>query len=240
MEIKMMHGRNVAKAALLAGVCILAAGVVSDASAAQGSAPPAAKWRTLFDGKLLDTIRGWHSEGMPEGWHVIDGTLAKEGDVDDLVTKEQFGNFELELEWKIGKGGNSGVFYRGTREYDHIYWSGPEYQLLDDANAPDGRNRLTAAGAAYALYGPPAGVVKPFGEWNKTRIIVNGDHVEHWLNGKKVVEYDLGSPDWKAKVAASKFAKYPNYGLAKKGYIGIQGDHPGSLELRHIRIRELP
>ncbi len=112
--------------------------------------------------------------------------------------------------------------------------------MLDDANAPDGRSRLTAAGAAYGLYGPPAGVVKPFGEWNKTRIIVNGDHVEHWLNGQKVVEYDFGSPDWKAKVAASKFSKYPNYGLAKKGYIGIQGDHPGSLELRHIRIRELP
>jgi len=234
----MTHGRIVGKAALLAGAWLLAAGVSSDVSA-QGAAPKA-KWHTLFEGKMLDTFRGWRSEGMPEGWHVVDGTLAKEGAVDDLVTKEQFGNFELEIDWKIGKEGNSGVFYRATREYDHIYWSGPEYQLLDDANAPDGRSRLTAAGAAYGLYGPPAGVVKPFGEWNKTRIIVNGDHVEHWLNGQRVVEYDFGSPDWKAKVAASKFSKYPNYGLAKKGYIGIQGDHPGSLELRHIRIRELP
>jgi hypothetical protein len=232
----MMH-RVFGKAALLVGACFLAgAGVVASA---QGTAPRT-KWHTLFDGKMLDTFRGWRSEGMPEGWHVVDGTLAKEGDVDDLVTKEQFGNFELEIDWKIGKAGNSGVFYRATREYDHIYWSGPEYQLLDDANAGDGRSRLTAAGSAYGLYGPPAGVVKPFGEWNKTRIIVNGDHVEHWLNGQKVVEYDFNSPDWKAKVAASKFSKYPNYGLAKKGYIGIQGDHPGSLELRHIRIRELP
>jgi hypothetical protein len=238
VEINMIHGRIVGKAALLAGAWLLATGVESEVSA-HGTAPTA-KWHTLFDGKLLDTFRGWRSEGMPEGWHVVDGTLSKEGDVDDLVTKEQFGNFEFELEWKIGKEGNSGVFYRATREYDHIYWSGPEYQLLDDANAPDGRSRLTAAGAAYGLYGPPAGVVKPFGEWNKTRIIVNGDHVEHWLNGQKVVEYDFGSPDWKAKVAASKFSKYPNYGLAKKGYIGIQGDHPGSLELRRIRIRELP
>ena len=234
----MIHGRIVGKAALLAGAWLLAAGVSSDVSA-QGAAPKA-KWHTLFEGKLLDTFRGWRSEGMPEGWHVVDGTLAKEGAVDDLVTKEQFGNFELEIDWKIGKEGNSGVFYRATREYDHIYWSGPEYQLLDDANAPDGRSRLTAAGAAYGLYGPPAGVVKPFGEWNKTRIIVNGDHVEHWLNGQKVVEYDFGSPDWKAKVAASKFSKYPNYGLAKKGFIGIQGDHPGSLQLRHVRIHELP
>ncbi len=234
----MMHGGNVAKAALLASAWCLAAGAASDAGA-QGAAANS-KWHTLFDGTMPDTFRGWRSQGMPQGWRVVDGTLAKDGDVDDLVTKEQFGNFELELEWKIGKGGNSGVFYRATREYDHIYWSGPEYQLLDDANAPDGRSRLTAAAAAYGLYGPPAGVVKPFGEWNKTRIIVNGDHVEHWLNGTKVVEYDFGSPDWKAKVAASKFAKYPNYGLAKKGYIGIQGDHPGSLELRRIRIRELP
>ena len=240
----MIDGRMVGKAALLAGAWLLVgAGSAGGAASAQGAPPkakPAAKWHTLFDGKMLDTFRGWRSEGMPEGWHVVDGTLAKEGAVDDLVTKEQFGNFELEIDWKIGKEGNSGVFYRATREYDHIYWSGPEYQLLDDANAPDGRSRLTAAGAAYGLYGPPAGVVKPFGEWNKTRIIVNGDHVEHWLNGQKVVEYDFGSPDWKAKVAASKFSKYPNYGLAKKGYIGIQGDHPGSLELRHIRIRELP
>ncbi len=230
----MMHG-VVGKAVLLAGALLLA-GV----SVVTAKEPAAATWHPLFDGKLLDTFRGWRSENMPEGWHVVDGTLAKEGDVDDLVTKEKFGNFELELEWMIGKGGNSGVFYRATREYDHIYWSGPEYQLLDDANAPDGRSRLTAAASAYGLYGPPAGVVKAAGEWNKTRIIVNGNHVEHWLNGQKVVEYDFGSPDWRAKVAASKFAKYPNYGLAKSGFIGIQGDHPGSLQLRHIRIRELP
>jgi hypothetical protein len=234
----MMHGGIVGAAALIAGAFFLAAGAGGDARAKDTAST--APWRTLFDGELLDTFRGWNSPGMPEGWHVVDGTLAKEGAVDDLVTREPFGNFELELEWKIGKAGNSGVFYRGTREYDHIYWSAPEYQLLDDANAQDGRSRLTAAAAAYGLYGPPAGVVKPFGEWNKTRIVVKGDHVEHWLNGQKVVEYDLRSPEWKAKVAASKFSKYPNYGLAKAGFLGIQGDHPGSLALRHIRIRELP
>jgi len=204
------------------------------------AAAPAPQWRTLFDGELQGTFRGWRSDGMADGWHVVDGTLAKEGSVDDLVTREQFGNFELELDWKIGKAGNSGIFYRGTREYDEIYWSAPEYQLLDDANAPDGRRRLTAAAAAYGLYAAPAGVVKPFGEWNTTRIVIQGAHVEHWLNGRKVVEYDLGSQEWKAKVAASKFSTYPNYGLAKSGLIGIQGDHPGSLALRHIRIRELP
>jgi hypothetical protein len=177
---------------------------------------------------------------LPTGWHVVDGALTKDGNVEDLLTREVFASFELELEWKIGKDGNSGVLYRVTREYDHLYWSGPEYQLLDDANAPDGHSQLTASGSAYGIYPAPAGVVKPFGQWNTTRIVVNGAHVEHWLNGRKVVDYVLASPDWKSKVAVSKFAKYPNYGLAKRGFIGIQGDHPGSLALRNVRIRELP
>lgn len=177
---------------------------------------------------------------MPAGWRVDGGVLSKDGVVDDLVTQQPYKNFELELEWKIGKAGNSGIFYRGTREYDHIYWSAPEYQLLDDANAADGRNRLTAAAAAYALYAAPAGIVLAFDHWNKTRIVVNGRHVEHWLNGRKVVTYELQSADWKGKVAASKFSAYPHYGLADAGLIGLQGDHPGALAIRHIRVRELP
>jgi hypothetical protein len=215
----------------------LGAGSIIANAAGQTSTPT---WQTLFDGKILDTFRGWKSQGMPAGWHVVDGALVKEGEVDELVTRRQFGDFELELEWKIGEAGNSGVFYRGTREYDHIYWSAPEYQLLDDANAPDGRSQLTATASAFGLYASPAGIVKPFGEWNRTRIVVKGEHVEHWLNGQLAVAYDLESPEWQAKVAASKFAKFPHYGLAKRGYIGIQGDHPGALALRRIRIRELP
>jgi hypothetical protein len=246
-EVKKMYKTRI-KTTLLVGLVVLASfiGTGISGAAMAGSEDARAgdsatgKWQTLFDGKLLNTFRGWRSEDMPKGWHVVDATLSKEGNVEDLVTREPFRDFELELEWSIGKAGNSGVFYRGTREYDEIYWSAPEYQLLDDANAPDGRNPLTSAASAYGLYAAPAGVVKPFGEWNKTRILVKGNHVEHWLNDQKVVEYDLGSPEWKAKVAASKFSKYPNYGLAKAGVIGIQGDHPGSLALRHIRIRELP
>jgi hypothetical protein len=206
----------------------------------QGIAVAASPWRQLLPGEDLSAWRGWQADGIPAGWHLKDGTLTKEGEVDDIVTHDEFGNFELELEWKIGAGGNSGIFYRGTREYDHIYWSGPEYQLLDDARARDGKNPLTSAASAYALYGPPRGVVKPAGEWNKTRIVVAGSHVDHWLNGQKVVEYELGSDDWKARVAASKFREYPHYGLAQQGYIGIQGDHDGLLAIRHVRIRELP
>ena len=208
---------------------------------ATASSPVAAAdgpWRSLLDDRA-SAWRGWESTSLPAGWHVEGDTISKDGEVDDLVTREMYGDFELELEWKIGKGGNSGIFYRGTREYDHIYWSAPEYQLLDDANAPDGRDRLSSTAAAYALYAAPAGIVKPFGQWNSTRIVVKGAHVEHWLNGQKVVSYELWSADWKAKVAASKFAKYPNYGLAKRGYLAIQGDHPGTLDLRHIRVRSL-
>jgi Domain of Unknown Function (DUF1080) len=205
-----------------------------------GSAASAAsEWQSLLQEDAAPAWRGWSSAGLPMGWHVSGGVLSKEGAVDDLVTTQNFGDFELELQWKIGKGGNSGIFYRGTREYDHIYWSGPEYQLLDDANAPDGKNRLTAAAAAYALYAAPAGVVRPFDEWNTTRLLVRGTHVEHWLNDRKVVDYDLQSPDWKAKVAASKFSAYPHYGLAATGLIGLQGDHSGALSIRNIRIREL-
>ena len=225
----------------LAVAAVLGAVYTSEHGAAQtaGKGAPA-PWRTLLGGEGRSQWRGWSSDGFPRGWHLEGDTLIKDGAVDDIVTREQFGNFELELEWKIGKGGNSGIFYRGTREYDHIYWSAPEYQLLDDDNAPDGRNRLTAAGSAFALYPVPQGVVRPFDHWNTTRIIIDGAHVEHWRNGSKVVEYELWSPEWKAKVAASKFSKYPNYGLARRGYLGIQGDHPGTLSVRNIRIRELP
>ena len=196
-------------------------------------------WRALLEEQSAPAWRGWKDPGLPAGWHVDGGVLRKDGPVDDLVTNEKFGNFELELEWKIGKEGNSGIFYRGTREYDHIYWSAPEYQLLDDANTEDGKSPLTAAGSDYALYGVPAGVAKPYDHWNKTRLVVRGNHVEHWLNGVKVVEYEFGSDDWKKRVAGSKFSRYPNYGLASSGLIGIQGDHPGALEVRNIRIREL-
>ena len=195
-------------------------------------------WRSLLD-DTGSAWRGWTSDAFPSGWRVSANELSKDGEVEDLVSREMFGDFELELEWRIGEGGNSGLFYRGTREYDYIFWSAPEYQLLDDANAPDGKNRLTSAASSYGLYAAPAGIVKPHGEWNSTRIVVDGVHVEHWLNGRKVVEYELSSPDWKAKVAASKFANYPNFGLAKEGFLGIQGDHAGSLALRKIRIREL-
>ncbi|OLE15792.1 MAG: hypothetical protein AUG20_02215 [Gemmatimonas sp. 13_1_20CM_3_60_15] len=99
---------------------------------------------------------------------------------------------------------------------------------------------MTSAGSDYALYPSPANIVKPADEWNSTLLVVNGNRVQHWLNGQKLLEYELGSADWQQKVAASKFAAYPNYGKASRGYLGIQGDHDGTLSLRNIRIRVLP
>ncbi|HEY4734140.1 MAG TPA: DUF1080 domain-containing protein, partial [Gemmatimonadaceae bacterium] len=104
---------------------------------------------------------------------------------------------------------------------------------------PDGKSRLTSAGSDYGLYPSPAGVVKPANEWNSSMIVVNGNTVQHWLNGQKLLEYEIGSPDWEAKVKASKFVAYPNYARASKGYIAIQGDHDGTLSIRNVRIREL-
>jgi len=196
-------------------------------------------WQVLFNGTSMNAWRGYKTDTVPAGWHIVDGTLAKETPVGDLVSKEEFGDFELELEWKIGEAGNSGILYRGTEEYDHIYWSAPEYQLLDDIKAADNKTRLTCAGAAYALYPSPEGHLNPVGEWNSTRIVARGPHIEHWLNGVKLLEYELGSPDWEAKVKSSKFAAYPNFGRARKGHIALQGDHAGNLAFRNIRIRAL-
>ena len=200
---------------------------------------PAMGWRMLFDGKNLDAWRGYKTDKVPAGWRIAEGTLTKDARVDDIVSKDEFGDFELEMDWRIGEAGNSGIFYRGTEEYDHIYWSAPEYQLLDDVKGEDNKTRFTCAGAAYALFPSPAGHLKPVGQWNTARIIANGAHVEHWLNGVKLVEYELWSPIWEAMVSASKFIPYANYGRAKKGHIAMQGDHNGTLAFRNIRIREL-
>ena len=248
----MMHGAA-ARAAIISQLALLVLACAppgnstpaSSSTTASGATPLTAEqraegWRSLFDGTSTAAWRGYKEATMPAGWQIVDGVLTKKGSVGDLMTKDQFGNFELALDWKVSPGGNAGVFYRGTEEYDKIYWSAPEYQLLDDAGHPDGQSRLTSAGSDYGLYPSPAGVVKPADQWNSTLIVIKGNTVQHWLNGQKLLEYDLGSPDWQAKVKASKFLAYPHYGLAQKGYIAIQGDHDGALWIRNVRIKELP
>ena len=115
----------------------------------------------------------------------------------------------------------------------------PSTSCSTTAEAADNKTRLTCAAAAYGLYPSPAGHLKPVGDWNVARIVAKGPHVEHWLNGFKLVEYELWSPDWEAKVASTKFKAWPKFGRAKVGHIGLQGDHEGTLAFRNIRIREL-
>lgn len=220
----------------------LALGGATLGFAASRSASQHSGWTNVIQGNSAPLLTGWThpGTGLPAGWTIHDGVLSKSGPVDDLVSKRKYKDFDLELEWNIGKEGNSGIFYRATHQYDEVYWTGPEYQLLDDQNAPDGKHRMTAAGSVYAMYPSPAGVVHPYGHWNKARIVVRGNHVTYWMNGRRIIDYDLGSPDWKKRVAASKFSAYPGYGRAPEGLIGIQGNHPGSIEIRDMRIKVLP
>ena len=196
------------------------------------------EWQMLFDGSSLDAWRGFRTSSPPPGWQVVDGALTRVGRGGDLITRHVFGDFELELEWQVAEGGNSGIMYRVTETTGATYQSGPEMQVLDDERHADGRSRLTAAGSVYGLYAAPAGVVKPAGEWNAVRIVARGRHVEHWLNRVKVAEYELGSLDWEARVAASKFRDWPEFGRAASGHIALQ-DHGDRVAYRDIRIRSL-
>ena len=228
----------------LAGAAIACSSTSSNMSSQSASATTSAsaangEWHSLIDPKLT-AWRGYKEQAVPAGWQVVNGDLNKKLSVNDLITKDQYGDFELEWEWKLPPGGNAGIFYRGDESAEKIYWTAPEYQLLDDAGHEDGKSRLTSAGSDYALYPSPAGNVKRAGEWNSSRIVARGPHVEHWLNGVKVVEYEQGSPDWAAKKKASKFNDYPKYGTLSRGVIGIQGDHEGELSIRRMRIRTLP
>jgi hypothetical protein len=223
------------------GASQIAANDSARAKDSAARAAPDTAWRSLVDGDSLTAWRAYRGTAVHPQWQAKDGVLTvagKGGDAGDIITKDQFGDFELELEWKVPRGGNSGIFYRAAETAERVYETAPEYQVLDDARHPDGKFPLTSAGAAYGLYAPPRGVVKPAGEWNAARIVARGSHVEHWLNGQKVVDYELGSADWSAKVQASKFKDWPGYGKSARGHIGLQ-DHGDTVSFRNIRIREL-
>lgn len=195
-------------------------------------------WVLLFDGSSSQGWRGFRQALVPEGWRVEDGMLACVGSGGDLVTEGEYESFVLELEWKIAPGGNSGIFFHVDEEHDTVWQTGPEMQILDDELHPDGQDPRTSAGANYALHPAPRGVVRPAGEWNHARLVVDGDRVRHELNGELVCEYRLWSDAWRALVAASKFAGMPDYGMRKTGSIALQ-DHGDPVWFRNIRLLPL-
>ena len=202
-------------------------------------------WKLLFDGQ---TTNGWHvfNRDTVTGWAIENGELIALGEAgleglgNDLVTNDEFENFELSLDWKVSEAGNSGVFFNVIEgpQYKAVYETGPEYQLIDDENFPMELEAWQFSGANYAMHPPSKKAYNPVGTFNHTRIIVNKGHVEHWLNGEKVVEYELWTPEWEALVKAGKWKDYPDYGRAHKGHIALQ-DHGNQAWFRNVKIRVL-
>ena len=189
--------------------------------------------------KPLTAWRGYVSpDTMPDGWKIEDGviSLAKGGKGLFLVTKEEFGNFDLTFEWKISESGNSGVFYRSDERHASPPHTAPEYQILDNRLAKEPRR---SPGACFSVYAPAKDATKPVGEWNSARILMQSNHVEHWLNGEKIVEYELGSAAWKQHAAKSDFAAGLDFGRLARGRIALQGKGD-AVWFRKFMIRVLP
>jgi hypothetical protein len=197
-----------------------------------------AGWKLLFDGKTTDGWRGYKKDKMPDGWQVVEGVLTRAKGGGDICTVEEFADFEFAATWRIAAGGNSGIMYRVSETGGAPYETGPEYQVLDNAKHPDGKKPKTSAGSVYDVIEPAKDVCKPAGEWNVTKIVAKGNHLEHWLNGEKVVECEIGSEDWNKRIAASKWAKTARYAKESKGHIDLQ-DHGDKVEFKNIKVREL-
>lgn len=204
-------------------------------------------WKLLFDGSSTQGWRSYNGDSFPEkGWKVNNGmlTVFAEGGGGDIITTDVYGDFMLKLEWRVQKGGNSGIFYHALEQPEQaIYWSAPEIQILDNENHPDanrGKNGNRKATSLYDLIPADPQNAKPYGQWNQIKIVVKdrGAHVEHWMNGEKVVEYERWTDKWYDMLRNSKFASHPEFGAAHKGYLGLQ-DHGDRVDFRNIKIKEL-
>ena len=210
----------------------------------------AAGWDLLFDGSTLDGWKRFNHDtigplwSVKEGMIICDGQGLGEGTANiggSLVNTRSFGNFELSVEWKISAGGNSGIIYHVVEDpkYKHDYETGPEFQLMDDGGWKDQLRDVQMVGGSYDMYAAPATKkVNPVGEWNTARLIYNNGHVEHWLNGEKVVEFDEGSPDFTERYKKSKWVDYPDWNKFKSGSISLQ-DHGAAVYFKNIKIKAL-
>jgi len=204
----------------------------------------AAGWKLLFDGKSLKGWSNFKKTDIKPGWQVKDGLLVcvDPHNAGDLVTSEKFGAFELQIDFKMGKGANSGIIYHVSDKGDAVWSTGPEIQLEDNAFAADAQK----CGWLYALYQPPIDpktnktldTTKSAGEWNHLRVVISPAGCTHEMNGTKYVEYVIGSDDFKARVAKSKFGSMPDFAKSESGYLALQGDH-GEVSFRNIKIRPL-
>ena len=205
-------------------------------------------WMLLFDGQSMDAWRGYQMDAMPDDWTIdtVNGantlhfTGAADDEADDIITKEMFGDFELRLEWRISPAGNSGIMYHVREEAESPWQTGPEIQILDDDRHPDAEDPTHRAGALYDMIAPDTSKkeLKPVGEWNSVRLIVENGHAEHWLNGAKIVDYPVDGEEWTQMIAESKFADLPLFGTFQSGHICLQ-DHSDKVWYRNIKIRRL-
>ncbi len=206
----------------------------------------AAGWELIFDGKDL---AGWHGYNgqSTQFWTIEDCSLKSigtEGNYGsdlraDLVTDKEYENFEISIDWKASKGGNSGLMYGVVEDpkYEAAWMTGPEYQFIDEVGFPEKLEEWQKAGVDYGMHLVTGQKnLKRVGEWNNTRILVNGTHVEHWLNGGKLLEFERWNDEWNRLRASAKWKEYPDYGLAKSGHIVLQ-DHGSLFWFRNIKIR---
>lgn len=192
-------------------------------------------WEVLFDGTSTDAFRGWKTDKMPRGWVIEeDGSLHAKDRSRDIITRSQYSDFDLRLEWKLSKGANSGLMYRVAEKGGHPHDTGPEYQIIDDH-----RIHKSSTGSLYGLVKPNDNAnINPAGEWNTSRIVVEDNQVQHYLNGELVVEYVWGSDDIKQRLKKSKFRNWPGYMQQETGHIGFQS-HGKELWFRNIKIKDL-
>ena len=231
----------VARWQIVVGVCALGMSQIVLAAAAT-----AADEESGFIALTRDDVRHhWLGYGMddasdpwPANWEFSDGVLHAKGGGADLKTCDQYGDFDLRFDWKISSKGNSGVMYRVSQKTDPAYFTGPEYQVIDDVGNEDAISPKTSSASVYDLYAPAKQLAMPAGEWNTARIVVVGSKVEHYLNGEKVVECEIGSDDWNGRVKASKFDAWKKFGTNERGHIDLQ-DHGNEVWYRNVRIKKL-
>ncbi len=194
-------------------------------------------WRLLLDGDSLDQWRSYGEDEVNDGWTNENGCLTRVAWGGDIISREQFADFELKLEWRITDSGNSGIFIRGDESESSIHHTGYEMQVLDNVGHRDSKDPTHRAGALYDMITPDHDTSKPVGYWNQVHIIAVGPDVEFWLNGRQTAKFSQGNAEWKDLYAKSKFTSRPRYGSLLKGHIGFQ-DHMDKVWYRNIRILE--